>query len=51
MAGLRERTSRYRINFRYHSEHLFLTIGKVSEQEARSRSAYVDDLHCGSGSG
>jgi integrase len=44
MAGLQERNGSYRINFRYHGKHHFVTIGKVSEQEARAKSAQVDYL-------
>jgi len=44
MAGLQERSGSYRINFRYHGKHHFVTVGKVSEQEARAKSAQVDYL-------
>ncbi len=44
MAGLQERKGSYRINFRYHGKHHFVTIGKVSEEEARAKSAQVDYL-------
>ena len=44
MAGLQERSGSYRINFRYHGKHHFVTIGKVSEEEARAKSAQVDYL-------
>ena len=44
MAGLQERSGSYRISFRYHGKHHFVTIGKVSEEEARAKSAQVDYL-------
>jgi hypothetical protein len=39
MAGLQERKGSYRINLRYHGKHHFVTLGKVSEQEAHAKSA------------
>jgi hypothetical protein len=44
MAGLQERRGSCRINFRYHGKHHFVTIGKVSKEEARAKSAQVDYL-------
>src|SRR5208282_1221408 len=44
MAGLQDRSGSYRINFRYHGKHHFVTLGKVSEQEARAKFAQVDYL-------
>ena len=44
MAGLQERSGSYRINFRYHGKHHFVTIGKVSEEEAQAKTAQVDYL-------
>ncbi len=44
MAGLQERSGGYRINFRYHGKHHFVTLGKISEQEARAKSAQADYL-------
>jgi hypothetical protein len=41
MAGLRERGGSYWVNFRYHSKHGFLTLGKVSGDEARAKSAQI----------
>ena len=49
MAGIQERSDGYRIPCRYHGKPHALTLGKVSEDEARSkptRSAVPDfDLH------
>jgi len=44
MAGLQACRGSYRISFRYHGKQRFVTIGKVSEQEARAKSAQVDYL-------
>jgi hypothetical protein len=44
MAGLQERGGSYRLNFRYHGKQHTLTLGKVSEEEARTKSAQVDYL-------
>ncbi len=44
MAGLLDRSGSYRINYRYHGKHHFVTLGKVSEQEARAMSAQAEYL-------
>jgi hypothetical protein len=44
VAGLQERSGSYRISFRYHGKHHFVTIGKVSAEEARAKAAQVNHL-------
>jgi integrase len=44
MAGLEERSGRYRIHFRYHGKQYAFTLGNVGETEARAKSAQVDYL-------
>lgn len=44
MAGLQERSGSYRILFRFHSKQYVFTLGKVSKQEAETKSAQVDYL-------
>jgi len=44
MASLQERGGRFRLIFRDHGKPHFVTIGKVSLEEARAKSAQVDDL-------
>jgi integrase len=44
MAGLQERNGSYRYSFRYHGKHHFVTLGKVSAEEAKTKSAQVDYL-------
>jgi len=44
MAGLQVRGGSYRISFRYRGKHLFVTLGKVSEEEARAKAAQADYL-------
>ena len=39
MAGLEERSGRYRILFRYHGKQRTLPLGKVSREEAEAKSA------------
>lgn len=39
MAGLEERSGRYRIFFRYHGKQRTLPLGKVSREEAEAKSA------------
>jgi hypothetical protein len=41
MAGIQERGGSYRILFRYHCKRHTLTLGKVSEHEAKSKFAQV----------
>jgi hypothetical protein len=38
MAGIEERSGSYRVHFRYQGKPHILTLGKVSEDEAGSRS-------------
>lgn len=44
MAGLQQRNGSYRILFRFHSKQHVFTLGKVSSQEAETKSAQVDYL-------
>ena len=44
MAGLQQRNDRYRVIFRYHGKQRTLNLGKVSEEEAETKSAQVDYL-------
>lgn len=44
MAGLQERSGSYRINFRFHGKHHFVTLGKVSAEEATTKAAQTDYL-------
>lgn len=44
MAGLEERSGRYRIFFRYHGKQRTFPLGKVSRDEAEAKSAQVDYL-------
>ena len=44
MAGVQERNGSYRYSFRYHGKQHFVTLGKVSDQEARTKAAHVDYL-------
>jgi hypothetical protein len=44
MAGLEERGGSYRIHFRYHGKQRTLTLGRVSADEARAKSAQIDYL-------
>jgi hypothetical protein len=41
MAGIEERSGSYRIHFRYHGKSHILTLGNVSEDEARSKIRHV----------
>jgi integrase len=44
VAGLQERNGSYRYSFRYHGKHHFVTLGKVSAEEAKTKAAQVDYL-------
>jgi integrase len=44
LASLQERNGSYRVIFRHHGKQHFVTIGKVSRQEAEAKSAQVDYL-------
>ncbi len=44
MASLQERGGSFRFIFRFHSKQHFVTIGKVSPEEARAKAALVDYL-------
>src|SRR4051794_38455509 len=44
MAGPQERSGSYRLIFRYHGKQHTLTLGKVSDEEARTKSAQADSL-------
>ena len=44
MAGVQVRNGSYRYSFRYHGKQHFVTLGKVSADEAKTKSAQVDYL-------
>ena len=44
MASLQNRNGSYKLTFCYHGKRHYLTLGKVSEQEAEAKSAQVDYL-------
>jgi hypothetical protein len=44
MASLQERNGSYRVIFRHHGQQHFLTIGRVSPQEAEAKAAQADYL-------
>jgi hypothetical protein len=44
MAGLEQRSGRYRVFFRYHGKQHTLPLGKVSRDEAEAKSSQVDYL-------
>lgn len=44
MASLQQRNDSYRIIFRHHGKQHFVTLGKVSPQEAEAKAAQVDYL-------
>ena len=44
MASLQERGGSFRFIFRFHGKQHFVTIGKVSPEEARAKAALVDYL-------
>lgn len=44
MAAIQQRNGSYRIIFRYRGKHHFLTIGRVSEDEAKSKAGQADYL-------
>lgn len=44
MASLQERNSTFRVIFRYHGKQYFVTLGKVSADEAAAKAAQVDYL-------
>ena len=44
MASLQERNGSYRFIFRYHGKQHFVTLGKVSPQEANAKAAQVEYL-------
>ena len=44
MASLQERAATYRITFRFHGKQCFVMVGKVSAQEAESKTVQIDYL-------
>ncbi|MGC8642417.1 MAG: hypothetical protein ACP5XB_21355 [Isosphaeraceae bacterium] len=44
MAAIQQRNGSYRIIFRYRGKHHFLTIGRVSEDEAKTKAGQADYL-------
>ncbi|MHC5539147.1 hypothetical protein ACYOEI_13095 [Singulisphaera rosea] len=50
MASLQDRSGSYRFIFRYHGKQPFVTIGKVSLEEAEAKAAQRDTCSCGSSS-
>jgi integrase len=44
MASIQNRNGSYKLTFCYHGKRHYLTLGKVSEQEAEAKSAQVDYL-------
>lgn len=44
MASLQERNGSFRFIFRYHGKQHFVTLGKVSPQEADAKAAQVEYL-------
>jgi hypothetical protein len=44
MASLQERNGTFRFIFRHHHEQHFVTIGRISREEAEAKSAQVENL-------
>ena len=48
MASLQNRSGSYKLTFFYRGKRHYLTLGKVTDQEAEAKSSQVDYLSCGS---